>query len=392
VTVIHNLRIMKMISQALLAAAQSQDTLFIVIMALLVVGGAALVYWSRRKGSKTAEAGTEAAEKGEVARPEEALPEEREEEVEEKPELLPLGRTIQDGLEKTRTRGFVSRLAGLFRRQLDEDIEQKMEEVLLTSDIGVKTARKLLAGLKSELTRTQLKDSEVVWDFLKGQVRALLGPVPLETDPGDTATPYVIAVIGVNGTGKTTTIGKLAARLVRGGKKVMVVAADTFRAAAEDQLAIWAERSGATFHRGREKQDPASVAFDGIRKGVEEGADVILIDTAGRLHTQKNLVGELKKIARVCGKALEGAPHETLLVLDATTGQNAIQQANIFRGEVGVQGIVLTKLDGTAKGGVVIGICDMLQIPVKYVGVGESVADLLPFSPDDFVEGLFGAS
>jgi fused signal recognition particle receptor len=176
------------------------------------------------------------------------------------------------------------------------------------------------------------------------------------------------------------------------GKSVMLVAADTFRAAAVEQLAIWATRAQAEFHRGEEGQDPASVAFDGIKRGLELGVDVILIDTAGRLHTQKNLVEELKKIVRVCDKAHEGAPHETLLVLDSTTGQNAIQQANIFGEAVGLDGIVLTKLDGTAKGGVVIGICDQMQIPVKFIGVGEQVEDLLPFEADSFLDGLFGDS
>jgi fused signal recognition particle receptor len=220
-----------------------------------------------------------------------------------------------------------------------------------------------------------------VQEILRGAGRAA-GEEPAEK-------PWVILVVGVNGTGKTTTIGKLAARQTAQGRRVLLVAGDTFRAAAEDQLEIWAGRAKAAIHRGEPGADPASVAFDGVKRGVAEGADVIIVDTAGRLHTKRNLVDELKKVARVIGKAHEGAPHETLLVLDATTGQNAIQQAGIFKGEVGVTGIVLTKLDGTAKGGVVLGISDLMGIPVKYVGVGERPEDLQPFSVEEFVEGLF---
>ena len=306
-------------------------------------------------------------------------------------DLLAAGKTLEEGLEKTRSQGFVSRLAGLFKKELDQQIEAQLEEVMLTSDIGVKTAQKLLQGIKEELSRSQLKDPAVVWKYLRKEVLGIVS-VPLKppaaTAPGQ---PRVIAVIGVNGTGKTTSIGKLAARFTRAGQKVLLVAADTFRAAAGEQLEIWANRVGAQCHRGPEGQDPASVAFDGIQKGVAAGVDVVIVDTAGRLHTRKNLVEELKKILRVCGKALPGAPHETLLVLDATIGQNAVSQADIFRGEVGVDGIILSKLDGTAKGGVVIGICDALSIPVAYVGVGEKVEDLRPFSPSEFVQGLFGA-
>jgi fused signal recognition particle receptor len=391
----------------LLAAAGLDDVLFVAIVVGLVLGGVGLVFWSRRKGASQAGAGgpgpePEPAEEEDKAGPE-AVPEEAPapEAVPERaigappvaPELKPQpkGRTIRDGLAKTRSEGFVSRLAGLFRKELDQETETKLEEVLLTADIGIKTAQKLLARIKGELSRSQLKDPQVVWNFLKEEVRMMLAALERQgAEDAAEGKPHVIVVVGVNGTGKTTSIGKLAARYVGQGRRVLIVAADTFRAAAVDQLEIWAQRSGAAFFPGKNKQDPAAVAFDGLKQGLAGGFDVVIVDTAGRLHTHKGLVEELKKIIKVCGKALSGAPHETLLVLDATTGQNAIQQAGIFQGEVGVQGIVLSKLDGTAKGGVIIGISDSLGLPVKYVGVGEKVEDLQPFSADDFVEGLFG--
>jgi fused signal recognition particle receptor len=381
----------------------TEDAVFLGLLAFLVVAGVLFVLWFKRRTVVRQRPEAEAEELDErLEAPAEALPEAQEPTPMARPvpkpalkptDLMAAGRTIQDGLEKTRKQGFVSRLAGLFRKEIDANIEQQIEEVLLTSDIGIKTAQKLMTSLKEKLDREQLRSADAVWGLLRSEVKGFLNAT--DEKAGLTLSeqkPWIIAVVGVNGTGKTTTIGKLAAKYAQHGRKVMLVAADTFRAAAENQLAVWAERAGADFHRGAEGQDPASVAFDGIRDGLEKGADVIIIDTAGRLHTQKNLVEELKKIVRVCGKAHEGAPHETLLVLDATTGQNAIQQANIFGSAVGVSGIVLTKLDGTAKGGVVIGICDQMQIPVKFVGVGEKVEDLLPFSSDAFLKGLFGDS
>jgi fused signal recognition particle receptor len=204
--------------------------------------------------------------------------------------------------------------------------------------------------------------------------------------------PHVTLVVGVNGAGKTTTIGKLAARLTASGKKVIIAAGDTFRAAAGEQLDIWAARAGATLVRGPDGADPGAVVFDAVKRAVAEGADAVLVDTAGRLHTKTPLMEELKKVKRVLGKALPGAPHEVLLVLDATVGQNAIAQAKQFQEAVGVTGIALVKLDGTAKGGVVIGISDELKIPVTWVGVGEQVADLRPFDPQEFVDALFEAA
>lgn len=379
----------------LLAEAGGTEGIFLGIVAALVIAGVVLVLWSRKRGLK--EAAEEAAEEAPETAPAPEPDHERAVTVKERaPDepLLAVGRTIGDGLEKTRKQGFVSRLAGVFRKELDEGLEDRIEEVLLTSDIGVKTAARLMSGIKAALSRAEMKDPSVVWSYLHKEVGEILTGAGGSGGDGRAVSegPHVVAVVGVNGTGKTTTIGKLSARYMKEGKKVAMVAGDTFRAAAGEQLEIWSTRVGATFHRGGESQDPASVAFDGIRKAGEEGADVIMVDTAGRLHTKKHLLDELKKIIRVCGKAQPGAPHETLLVLDATTGQNAIQQADIFRDEVGVTGIVLTKLDGTAKGGVIIGICDTLGIPVKYVGVGEQVEDLQPFSADEFVNGLFGVN
>ncbi|MBM4370544.1 MAG: signal recognition particle-docking protein FtsY, partial [Deltaproteobacteria bacterium] len=296
---------------------------------------------------------------------------------------------LREGLERTRKEGFVARLAGLFRKELDEDLESRVEEVLLTSDIGVRTANKLLEAMRQGLDRDGLRDPSRVWAFLREESgRILTVPAPGVRSP-PAGQPEVILVVGVNGVGKTTTIGKLGAALGR-GRRVRFVAGDTFRAAAVEQLRIWAERTGAAFSCGRDGADPASVVFDGVKAGVEAGDELILVDTAGRLHTKANLVEELKKVHRVAGKALEGAPHQTLLVLDATNGQNALQQADIFGREVGVTGIVLTKLDGTAKGGVILGICDTFGIPVSWVGVGERPEDLRAFSPEEFTALLYG--
>ena len=372
-----------------LLAVTTESALFIGLLIFLVLVGVGGVLWSRKRGAQQARDDL-TEELGDPISAGEALPERSEPEDDHKPlELLPVGKSIQDGLAKTRQQGFVARLAGLFRKELDDDLEQQIEEVLLTSDIGVKTAGKLLAALKTRLSRSELKDADAVWTFVRDEVKDLLGREEHHLAQEMDRKPWVIAVIGVNGTGKTTTIGKLAARFGQQGKKVLMVAADTYRAAAVDQLEIWSRRAGAAFHRGKDGQDPASVAFDGIKQGVDDGVDIVLVDTAGRLHTQKNLVEELKKIIRVCDKACPGAPQETLLVLDATTGQNAIQQANIFAGAVDVHGIVLTKLDGTTKGGVVIGISQNLGIPISFICTGEGLEDFEIFRPREFVEAIF---
>lgn len=294
----------------------------------------------------------------------------------------------QRGLEKTRG-GFMARLNGLLfgGRALDPSLVDELEELLVTSDIGIKTTTRLLGDLRGQLSRKELQDPEAVRAALRQKVVDLVGapPPPLAFDKQ----PLVIMVIGVNGVGKTTTIGKLAARFRAEGKKVVLAAGDTFRAAAVEQLAVWAERSGAELIKGPENGDPASVAFEAVATAKRLGADVCIADTAGRLHTKVNLMEELKKVRRVMDKALPGAPHEVILVLDATTGQNAITQAEQFTSIAQVNSIVLTKLDGTAKGGVVVAICDALKLPVRYIGVGERVEDLRDFDPKVFVDALF---
>jgi fused signal recognition particle receptor len=297
---------------------------------------------------------------------------------------------LATGLARTRSTGFIARLGELFagRKQLDPSIIDEIEKVLLTADIGVKTSQKLLEEIRSSLSRSELKDPDAVWAFLRQRSAEMLSLPAPEIDFAS-AKPFVLLVIGVNGSGKTTTIGKLAAKLAGDGKKVMLAAGDTFRAAAAEQLEIWAGRTGAVMVRGKEGADPSSVIFDGVKRATTEGFDVAIADTAGRLHTKTDLMQELQKVRRVLGKAAPGAPHETWLVIDSTSGQNAIAQAQIFTEAMAVSGIVLTKLDGTAKGGVILGIADQLKIPVRYVGVGERVEDLREFDPAEFVEALF---
>ncbi len=302
------------------------------------------------------------------------------------------GKTLAAGLEKTRG-GFMARLNALLGggRQLDEQVLADLEEVLFTADIGVKTATRLLEAVREKVRAKALADPAAVRAALKAEITRILaldGAPPRPFGPA-AERPWVVMVVGVNGSGKTTTIGKLAAKLKAQGHAVLLGAGDTFRAAAGEQLEIWAERVSAPIVRGKDGADPASVCFEAVQQGVATGADVVLCDTAGRLHTKAPLMEELKKVKRVIAKAAPGAPHEVLLVLDATSGQNAIAQARQFHEALGVTGLALTKLDGTAKGGVVIGISDELRLPVRWVGVGETVADLRPFDPAAFVEALF---
>ncbi len=319
----------------------------------------------------------------------------REEEERRRRAEAEAGKTLAAGLEKTRG-GFMARLNALFvgGRLVDDAVLADLEEVLFTADIGVKTATKLLERARENVKKKELADAERLKGALREEIARILALDGAADGAGrplqiGAARPWVVMVVGVNGSGKTTTIAKLAAKLKGQGHDVLLGAGDTFRAAAGEQLEIWAERVGAPVVRGKEGADPASVCFEAVQRGAAQGADVVICDTAGRLHTKAPLMEELKKVKRVIGKASEGAPHEVLLVLDATNGQNAIVQARQFDEALGVTGIALTKLDGTAKGGVIIGICDELKIPVRYVGIGETVADLKPFAPKEFVEALF---
>jgi fused signal recognition particle receptor len=296
---------------------------------------------------------------------------------------------LASGLARTRG-GFVSRLGKLFagKAKIDQSLLDQIEEVLFTADIGVKTSQKLIEALRGELTSKEAADVDAVWAFLKRESARLLqvDAKPIDLSRGK---PFVMLMIGVNGVGKTTTIGKLAAQYVAEGKKVLLAAGDTFRAAATEQLEVWGQRTSCPVIKGKEGGDPSSVVFDAVRRGAMDGFDIVICDTAGRLHTKTNLMEELQKVRRVTDKASPGAPHETFLVLDATNGQNAIAQAQMFKQAMDVTGIVLTKLDGTAKGGVILGICDELKLPVRYIGIGERVEDLRPFDPAEFVEALF---
>jgi fused signal recognition particle receptor len=286
--------------------------------------------------------------------------------------------------------GFVARLNALFRgsKEIDPALLQQVEEVMLASDVGPKTTTAILQRLRDSVERNSLRDPEAVWAALRVEATRILsiggGPIRVASSP------TVVLMVGVNGVGKTTTIGKLATRYVASGKSVVLAAGDTFRAAAVQQLEVWGKRVGATVIKGKEAADPGAVAFDATNLARSSGADLLLVDTAGRLHTKVPLMDEIKKVAKTIAKAMEGAPHETLLVLDATTGQNALTQAAMFKDALGLTGIVLTKLDGTAKGGIVLGICDELKVPVRYIGLGERAEDLREFDAEDFVEALFG--
>ncbi len=299
---------------------------------------------------------------------------------------------LRKGLSKSREAdGFFGRLRALFsgKKELSVDLAAEIEEVLLTSDVGVETTALLLARVKEALGKGELASPEAVWGELRAECHRILegsasGALELR------ARPTVVLMVGVNGAGKTTTIGKLATQLSASGKKCVLAAGDTFRAAAVQQLVVWGERVGCEVVRGKDGADPGSVVFDAIKRAQEIGADVVLADTAGRLHTKANLMSEMKKIAKTAEKALPGAPHEIFLVIDATNGQNAFAQAKEFKEALPLTGIVLTKLDGTAKGGVVLGVAHGLRVPVRYVGLGERPDDLHDFAPDDFVEALLG--
>lgn len=297
---------------------------------------------------------------------------------------------LKQGLKKTRE-GFTGRLDRLFlgKKEIDAELLDELEEILYTSDLGVEASKELIELIREGVARKNLDNPAQLKAALKEKIiefLTIVEPEVREPKPGE---PLVIMLIGVNGVGKTTTIGKVAALYKNEGKKVMLAAGDTFRAAAAEQLTIWGERVGADVIRQNEGADPSAVVYDAVSAAVGRQIDVLLIDTAGRLHTKVNLMEELSKIYRVADKKLPGAPHQVWLVLDATTGQNAISQAEIFHKILGLNGLILTKLDGTAKGGIVVGISRQLGIPIKYIGVGEKLDDLRPFNAKDFAEAIF---
>ncbi len=295
---------------------------------------------------------------------------------------------IGEGLRKTRESlmGTVNSMLHSFTR-IDEDLFEELEEVLITGDVGVKTAQSICMQLRNKVKEREITDPTAIRSLLRETVAELLrGGQALSLN----TTPSVILVIGVNGVGKTTTIGKMAARFQKDGKKVILGAADTFRAAAIEQLDIWAQRAGTEIVKHSQGADPAAVVFDTLAAAKARGADIAICDTAGRLHNKKHLMDELSKIGRVIDRELPDTDREILLVLDATTGQNAVNQVREFREAAGITGIVLTKLDGTARGGVVLTIREELDVPVKFIGVGEGIDDLQPFDPDEFADGLFG--
>jgi len=281
------------------------------------------------------------------------------------------------------------------RKQIDEDLLDQLEEVLIAADIGVPTTLSVLETVRKGIARKQINDLDALKAAIKNELLEILkaseaAGVASETSVPETVKPYVMMIVGVNGVGKTTTIGKLAQRIKAEGNDVLICAADTFRAAASDQLAIWAERTGVPLIQQKQGTDPAAVLFDSLKAAKARGSEVLIVDTAGRLHNKSNLMAELDKMKRVAGREVEGAPHEVLLVVDAVTGQNGLEQARQFLKVAGVTGIVLTKLDGTAKGGIAVAIAKELSLPIRYAGIGEKVDDLVVFDPEQYVNSLFG--
>ncbi|MGH9970843.1 MAG: signal recognition particle-docking protein FtsY [Pyrinomonadaceae bacterium] len=279
-------------------------------------------------------------------------------------------------------------------KQIDENLLDELEEALIAADIGVATTQHILETVRRGIARKQINDLDALKQAIKNELLRILRAsedqgVASETSVPDDVVPYVMMVVGVNGVGKTTTIGKLAQRIKAEGNDVLICAADTFRAAASDQLAIWAQRTGVPLIQQKQGTDPAAVLFDSLKAAKARNSDVLIVDTAGRLHNKSNLMAELEKMKRVAGKEVEGAPHETLLVVDAVTGQNGLEQARQFLKVAGVTGIVLTKLDGTAKGGIAVAIANELNLPIRYAGIGEKVDDLVVFDPELYVNGLF---
>lgn len=300
---------------------------------------------------------------------------------------------LKEGLSKTRD-SLVAKVNRLVfaKGKIDDDFLTQLEEIFLTSDVGVAASRRIIENIKRRAKENKYETTDELNGLVRSEVAAALVTGLSAADPFEFpphTKPYVIMVVGVNGVGKTTTIGKLAHNYRSAGKNVLIGAADTFRAAANEQLEVWAKRAGVEIVQQLHGSDPAAVAFDTVQAAKSRNADVVIVDTAGRLHTKTNLMEELKKIKRVVTKVSAEAPHEVLLVLDATTGQNAIQQAKLFNEAVGLTGIVLTKLDGTAKGGVLFAVMNAVQLPVRFIGVGEKIDDLQPFDPQKFVRALF---
>ena len=301
---------------------------------------------------------------------------------------LGLFKRLKEQMEKTRG-GFVRQMDQLLigRQEIDPELLDELEELLVMADMGVTTVQNIFEKLRVEVKKKEIQDPLALRKRLKEQIVNLL-KVP-SAQITWTPSPFVVLVVGVNGVGKTTTIAKLAYRLKQEGKNVLLVAADTFRAAAVEQLETWGKRIDISVIKHSAGSDPSAVAFDGMEAAIKRDVDIVIVDTAGRLHTKVNLMEELKKISRVISKKVKEAPHEVLIVLDATTGQNAISQANLFGEAVGVTGIALTKLDGTAKGGIVVSIADQMQIPIRFIGIGEKMEDLRQFDPEEFVEAIF---
>jgi fused signal recognition particle receptor len=298
---------------------------------------------------------------------------------------------LKKGLSKTR-QGFVEQMDRLFlgKKSIDQDLLDELEALLFAADLGVKTSSQMIEGVQQGLKRGELKDPSKVKEFIQREIFRILksGEKPISINFSQTR-PFVFMVVGVNGVGKTTTIGKIASQYSAQGKHVLIAAADTFRAAAVEQLEVWAKRAGADLIKQSKGTDPSAIAFDSIHAAKARNMDLVFIDTAGRLHTKVNLMEELKKVKRIVSREHPGAPHEVLLVLDATTGQNAISQAKLFNEAIGVTGIALTKLDGTAKGGIIVGITEELNISIRYIGIGEGIDDLKEFNSSEFVQALF---
>ncbi|KGM06443.1 Signal recognition particle receptor protein FtsY [Methylophaga thiooxydans] len=345
----------------------------------------------RKKTKSSQTTSAEVSEEAVVDVPESAPVAEPEAEKPDQSEKTGFFGRLKQGLSRTSnklTEGFASLILG--RKTIDDDLLEELETQLITADLGIDATNRIISDLTQRVARKQLSDVEALFDAMRDDMVTILQPSSQPLTVPDKPGPYVILMVGINGVGKTTTIGKLAKQFQQQGKSVMLAAGDTFRAAAVEQLQVWGERNNIPVIAQPKGADSASVIFDALQAAKSRGADILIADTAGRLHTQSNLMEELKKVKRVMGKIDDTAPHEIMLVLDAGTGQNALQQAQQFNDAVGVTGITLTKLDGTAKGGIIFAIADKTGLPIRYIGVGEKIDDLRPFEAADFVDALLG--